>query len=324
MAITDYIGYSPSAVDTFGNCETRFWFDNHADGFGVIPTDDTAASVSRAIHDALMDYHRQLETLYEADQSLDDKTAIKRLNQLLDKHLRQQNMDRLDDQVAKRLTSASPGLSRAALLIRDGMKDWSIDPDSGQLLVWAEAPLYSKSEVAGVELKPGFMSRTRPDIVGIRPSDDGTRHRVLIRDYKARGSVVYPRFDTGIIVRAWWAMSEVISPKCDWFVKDRALVLDETSIDVETVNLQFGDDPEFNVSAAVTLKALVAERDRIVDALEEMREIDAAHTVDRAVPTPSGLCRNYCPHLHRCFAGQQHVQKRFGMAVLQERLAEVT
>ena len=66
MANTDFISYSPSAVDTFGNCETRFWFDNHADGSGVIPTDDTAASVSRAIHDALMDYHGQLETLYAA------------------------------------------------------------------------------------------------------------------------------------------------------------------------------------------------------------------------------------------------------------------
>ena len=322
MANTDYIGYSPSAVDTFATCETRFWFDSHADGSGVMPTDNTAASVSRAIHDALMDYHRQLETLYTAGQSLDDETAIRRLNQLLDKHLRQKNMDRLDDPVAGRLTSASPGLSRAALLIRDGMKDWSIDPDDGQMLVWAEAPLYSESEVAGVELKPGFMSRTRPDIVGIRPSDNGT-NRVLIRDYKARGSVVYPRFDTGVIVRAWWAMSEVMSPRCDWFVKGRNLALDETSIDVETVNLQFGDALEFTVSAVVPLKALAAERDRIVDTLEEMRAIDAADTADRAVPTPSGLCRNYCPHLHRCFAGQQHVQKRFGVAALQKRLAEV-
>ena len=186
MAKTDYISYSPSAVDTFANCETRFWFDSHADGSGVMPTDNTAASVSRAIHDALMDYHRQLETLYTAGQSLDDETATRRLDQLLDKHLRQQNMDRLDDPVARRLASTSPGLSRAALLIRDGMKDWSIDPDDGQMLVWAEAPLYSESEVAGVKLKPGFMSRTRPDIVGIRPSDDGT-NRVLIRDYKARG-----------------------------------------------------------------------------------------------------------------------------------------
>ena len=97
MANTDYISYSPSAVDTFANCETRFWFDNHSDSSGVIPTDDTAASVSRAIHDALMDYHGQLETLYAAVQSLDDETAIKRLNQLLDKHLRRQNMSRLDD-----------------------------------------------------------------------------------------------------------------------------------------------------------------------------------------------------------------------------------
>ncbi len=68
MDKTDYISYSPSAVDTFSNCETRFWFDNHDDGSEVIPTDDTAASVSRAIHDALMDYHGQLETLYTTDQ----------------------------------------------------------------------------------------------------------------------------------------------------------------------------------------------------------------------------------------------------------------
>ena len=162
MAITDYISYSPSAVDTFGNCETRFWFDNHADGSGVIPTDDTAASVSRAIHDALMDYHRQLETLFAAGQSLDDETAIKRLNQLLDRHLRQQNMDRYDDPVARRLTSTSPGLSRAALLIRDGMKDWTIDPDSGQLLVWAEAPLYNESEVAGGRIEAWFHVTNPP------------------------------------------------------------------------------------------------------------------------------------------------------------------
>ena len=322
MAKTDYISYSPSAVETFANCETRFWFDNHDDGSGVIPTDHTAASVSRAIHDALMDYHRQLENLCMAGQSLDDEAAIRRLNQLIDKHLRQQNMDRLDDPVARRLTSTCLGLSRAALLIRDGMKDWSIDPENGQMLVWAEAPLYSESEVSGVELKPGFMSRTRPDIVGIRPSNDGT-NRVLIRDYKARGSVVYPRFDTGVIVRSWWAMSEVMSPRCDWFVKDRSLALDETSIDVETVNLQFGDAPEFTVSAVIPLKAITAEIDRIVDTLEEMSAIDSADTADRAVPTPGGLCRNYCPHLHRCFAGQQYVQKRFGVAALQSRLAGV-
>ncbi len=322
MAGTDYISFSPSAVDTFGNCETRFWFDNHPDGSGLILTDDTAASVSRAIHDALMDYHRQLETLHVAGQSLDDETAIKRLSQLLDRHLREQNMSRLDDLVAKRLSSASNGLHRAACLMRDGMKEWSIDPDNGQVLVWAEAPLYHESEVAGVELKPGFRSRTRPDIVGIRSSEDGT-HRVLIRDYKARGSIVYPRFDTGIIVRSWWAMSEVMSPRCDWFVKDRSLALDETSIDMETVNLQFGVDKEFTVATAVPLKALVAERDRIVDTLQEMHDIDVADTPDRAVPTPSGLCRNHCPHLHRCFAGQQHVQKRFGVATLQQRLGEV-
>ena len=323
MANTGYISYSPSAVDTFANCETRFWFDNHADGSGVMSTDNMAAAVSRAIHGALMDYHRQLETLYTVGQSLDDETAIRRLDQLLDRHLRQQNMDRLDDPVAGRLTSMLPGLSRAALWIQDGMKNWTIDPDDGQMLVWAEAPLYSESEVAGVELKPGFLSRTRPDIVGIRPSDDGT-NRVLIRDYKARGSVVYPRFDTGVIVRAWWAMSEVMSPRCDWFVKGRNLALDETSIDVETVNLQFGDTPEFTVSAVVPLKALAAERDRIVGTLEEMRVIDSAATADSAVPTPGGLCRDYCPHLHRCFAGQQYVQKRFGAATLQGRLAEVT
>ena len=146
---------------------------------------------------------------------------------------------------------------------------------------------------------------------------------MLIRDYKARGSVVYPRFDTGVIVRSWWAMSEVMSPRCDWFVKGRDLKLDETSIDVETVNLQFGDAPEFTVSAVVPLKALAAERDRIVDTLEEMRVIDSANTADRAVPTPGGLCRNYCPHLHRCSAGQQYVQKRFGEATLRSRLAEV-
>lgn len=322
MGRTEYTSYSPSAIDTFSSCETRFWFDNHADGSGVIPTDHTAASVSRAIHDALMDYHGQMEALYSSGQSLDDDSAIRRVNQLLDKHLRRQNMDRLDGPVAKRLASTSTGLCRGALLIRDGMKDWSIDPATGQMMVWAEAPLYSESEVAGVELKPGFMSRTRPDIVGIRPSDGGT-HRVLIRDYKARGSVVYPRFDTGVIVRAWWAISEVIAPKCDWFVKGRALVLDETSIDVETVNLQFGAHPDFIVSAVVTPRTLMAERDRLIDTLEEMSDIDKAATADRATPTPSGLCRNHCSHLHRCFAGQQHVQKRFGLTALQQRLGEV-
>ena len=171
MATANYIGYSPSAIETFDNCEARFWFDSHDDGTRDTPTDDTAASVSRAIHDALMDYHRQLETLHGAHQELDDEAAFKRLNRLLDKQLRSQNLSRLDGPVAKRLTSASTGLYRAVLMIRDGMKDWSVDPDNGQLLVWAEAPLYHESEVQGVELKPGFMSRTRPDIVGIRPSD---------------------------------------------------------------------------------------------------------------------------------------------------------
>ena len=143
---------------------------------------------------------------------------------------------------------------------------------------------------------------------------------MLIRDYKARGSVVYPRFDTGMIVRSWWALSEVLSPKCDWFVKGRALALDQISIDVETVNLQFGNESEFTVSTTLTPKALMAERDRIVETIEEMNTIEAVDAADQTVPTPSGLCRNYCPHLHRCFAGQQHVQKRFGLAALQERL----
>jgi hypothetical protein len=253
----EYISFSPSAIDTFDNCEARFWFDIHDDGSGVIPTDDLAASVSRAIHDALMEFHSQIETLYVAEQLLDDEAANYRLNRLLDQKLRAQNMSRHDDSVARRLAPSSTGLRRAALLIRDGMKEWSVDPDSGQLLVWAEAPLYHEEDVQGVVLKSGYMSRTRPDIVGIRPSD-GETHRVLIRDYKARGSVVYPRFDTGMIVRSWWAMSELMSPKCDWFIKERGLALDETSIDVETVNLQFGDDPEFIVSTEVTLKALSA------------------------------------------------------------------
>jgi hypothetical protein len=317
---TATILYSPSAIDSYGDCQRQFWYGRNDDGSGRLPTDPLPAAVSSALHEALMDYHRQIEGLHLVGSLPDEAQAKAMLGGLLEKSLFRMHVDPADPAVQERLHKVQPGLERAAALTIQELPRWVVDGAVG-LLVWPEARLDHGPGIRAVQLSSSVLVPTRPDIIGIR-SDGGTL-RAVVKDYKAKSRVVHPAFDNGILVRAFWALSEIQAPRCEWFLAGRDLKVDPEAIDVETVNLMQAGTADFLIRDTLTAEILIRHRDRLVAVAEEMALIDA-EVEDTAVPaSPSGLCHDWCPFLHRCDVGQAYIRKYQGDGTLEARLAEV-
>ncbi|GIV04349.1 MAG: hypothetical protein KatS3mg015_3179 [Fimbriimonadales bacterium] len=320
MPIRRSLSYSPSAVDTFTDCHARHWFAKHDDGSGKLPCDDTAARVSVAIHDAVMRLGREALAWYRRGRVPPITDAATTLRRLVNEALFRNRVDARAPAVGQRLAQAEPGLNGLAAVIVDETMNWLRDPATDGPLVWHEQWLDSGERFTGVILEDGVTSRTRADTIGIRPNG-GSLPRVVIRDHKAKREAVDPRFDNGILVRAIWAAGEIADPRCPWFLRDRAVRVDATVIELETVNLLHGATHDFIIRTEIAVDELQVHRTRLAKLMEEMADIEAEHNVEYVPASPSALCRDYCPFLHRCRAGQEFVAGMYGNDYLQRRLS---
>lgn len=321
MAVTiSELSFTASEIGTYEGCAARFYHGTQRYTSGLLPTNQTAADVGSTVHDALMELHRQIEQQYRRGKQPETGAEWEHLRNLLSTSLRKRRLDHRNAGVQARLESAKAGLRRAVGLIIDDMPRWLLDPERRQLLVWVESPLNHGLDVKAVELEPGYLVRTRPDLIGLRLNQTGSC-RPLVRDYKTRVQAVHPAFDTGILIRAIWVLAELRHPRCVWFMKGRALEVDAASIDLETVNLLHGDGEEFILRATLSEHDLLEQRDRLVETMRGMASVLQAETAGEVLASPGDLCLDWCQYLAYCPAGMDHVSKYAGEEALAQRLA---
>jgi len=313
------LSYSPSALDSFGDCQAKHWFGKHDDGSGKLPCDDTAAKVSVGIHDAVMRLGREAVVWYKRGKVPPIPDAAATLRRMVREALFKNRVDANAPAVAQRLTQAQPGLDLVAEVIVTEAMTWLRDPDTGGPLVWHEQWLDSGERYTGVIVGEGVTSRTRADTIGIRPNGEALP-RVVIRDHKAKREAVDPRFDNGILVRAIWAAGEIADPRCPWFLRDRDVRVDPVVVELETVNLLHGGTDNFIIREQFAIGELLPHQTRLAELMAEMAAVEAEDAVEYVSASPSALCREYCPFLHRCTAGQEFVASSYGNDVLYGRL----
>lgn len=312
---------SASDLGTFGDCEARYYHGIQRYKEGLLPTDRIPADVSSAVHDALMVYHRAVEQAHLKGGLPPVDAAQDRLRAQIARQLGRKRLNAAYPEVADRLAKLASGIDRVAEVIVTDAPQWAVDPATGDLLVWEEAPLDHGPGIQAVELTPGFLVRTRPDVIGLRMVGQD-RYRAVVRDFKARTEVVDPEYDDGILIRAIWVMLELENPRCRWFLGRRVVAVDTSGVDVETVNIMHAGGEEFLLKASLSERQLLIHRDRIVGTMVAMRQVQQAGSAEEVRASPNGRCQNWCPFLNRCQEGMAHVRKYCGEEVLEARLAE--
>lgn len=319
MAITASNLYATaSEVATISGCEAQYYHSKQGYRTGLLATDRAAADTSLAIHDAAMEYHRRMENAYLQAMLPTEEAGRDLLRALLNKQLQRRGLNG-NGSVAERLKKLNGGIDRLASLVLTDMPGWAIDGTTGDLLVWAEARLDHGPDLRAVQLEPGYLISTRPDVIGLRPIGGGIV-RAVVRDFKAKGEVVDPNTDDGILVRGLWALLEIRQPRCRWFLADRDLAVDPDYVDLETVNIMHADGDEFLMNSTLAATNLFAERDRFVGIMNRMDEVLKLADARNVPASPSGLCQNYCAFLNRCEAGMRHIRKYAGPEALQARI----
>lgn len=310
--------FSPSAIDTHSDCAAKHWFAKHPDGSGELRCDDSAAKLSTALHEAVMRLGREAEVWRKRGKVPPIADAVGTLRRLVSEALFRNRVDAKAPAIAERLAQAQPGLDQLAEMIVREATSWATDMN-GVPLVWYEQWLDSGERYTGVIISGETTSRTRADTIGVRPHASG-KLRAVVRDHKAKRQAVDPRFDNGILVRAMWVAGEIQRPQCPWFLRGRAVDLD-TVIELETVNLLHGAASDFVLSAEVSVDELGDQRDRLAELMAAMAATEAAESAEYVSASPSALCTNYCPFLHRCQAGQDFVASTYGAETLRGRLS---
>lgn len=314
---------SASELATVTDCEARFFHDRQRYTTGLLPTDRIAADVSSALHRAVMDIHRRMEDRLRRGQLPNRDEVRYRLRTQLDQHLFGLRLKKTDPDVVGRLLRIDPGLDRVADLILADAPGWAVDPSNGAFLVWVEGPLNHGPGIPAVEISPGRLVSTRPDLIGFRRIDGGL-HRAVVRDYKAKGQIVSPEFDLGILVRALWVLVELKNPRCPWFLAGRGIEIDQNTIDLETINVMFADrDDEFRMRASLSEPDLQEAQARILRTLDRAEGVLTARSPDDVDASPGNFCLRWCPYLNRCDPGMEHVRRYEGQEVLLTRLSEV-
>ncbi|MGI8549845.1 MAG: hypothetical protein ACR2PL_03450, partial [Dehalococcoidia bacterium] len=173
-----------------------------------------------------------------------------------------------------------------------------------------------------VMLTDDYQLRTRPDVIGLKVAANGLG-RAVVRDYKAKNEVVNPAFDTGIISRALWVLAELRDSRCRWFLGDSGISVDNSVVDLETVNLLHGDSREFLVQVTLTEQQLFEERERLIGTMTAMQKVLATQDLGEIAASTGSFCVRWCPFLAYCWPGMDYVGKYHGDDVLHERLIEM-
>jgi hypothetical protein len=314
------LNVSASNIATFNDCAARLFHEHQRYPDGLLPTDQIPATVSTAVHDALMNYHRQIGQELRLNRLPTIELSRARLRRQIEIQFWRRRLDRSDSAIAARLGKLAEGIDRAADLVLEGADRWAID-SNGSVLAWVENKLDHGPEVQAIELAPGFLVRTRPDVLGIRVLGDG-QLRILVRDYKAKKDVIDPAFDTGILLRAIWTVLELRNPRCRWFLTNRNVQVDADHIDLETVNVMHPSDGDFLRSATLGTARILEFRDQFIETMCDMAPVLETQTADEVLASPNGLCHNWCSFMNRCAPGMDHVRMYYGEDVLRLRLAQ--
>lgn len=309
---------SASELTTISGCEAQYYHGKQRYKTGLLPTDRAAADASLALHDAVMEYHRRMEDAYLQGALLTAEAGASLLRTLLQKQLQRRGLNG-NGSIAERLKKLNGGIDRLASQVLSDMPGWAVDGMTGDLLVWAESRLDHGPDLKAVQLEPGYLVGTRPDVIGLRTIGGGLL-RVVVRDFKAKGEVVDPNADDGILVRGLWALLEIRQPRCRWFLAGRGLSVDPDYVDLETVNVMHADGDQFLMASTWEASDLLAQSGRFVDIMNRMDEVLSVSDVRDVPASPGGLCQNYCPFLNRCEAGMRHVRKYAGPEALQVRI----
>jgi hypothetical protein len=269
-----------------------------------------------------MEVHRRLETRLRHGILPSANDVRRRLDEEIGKGLFQKRLAFSDVEIIARLATVDPGLDDLADLIVSDAPNWALDPCNNQdALVWVEAPLDHGPSVPAVEIAPGRLVKTRPDVIGLRRLESGL-YRAVIRDFKVKRQVVRPESDHGILVRALWVLAEAQNPRCQWFIARRGIEIDLSQIDLEVVNLMWADTEDFLVRAAVSETDLRILREHVVAALDRAEAVISETNVDNVEASPSEFCSSWCPFLNRCQPGTDWVRRYKGDDALQVRLAQ--
>lgn len=310
---------SPWAIDTYLDCPSRLWFADHPRPNGKIETEEAAANISIALHDAVMRIGRQTSIWRQRGQMPSLPALRSALSREIANALFRKRVEEQHPLARERLAQAKTGIEDLASLIIQETDEWCINNRTGAPLVWLEQYLDSGERYTGVEILPGYIGTTRADLIGLRAGPDGVA-RVVIRDYKAKRQSVNPRFDNGILMRAIWAAGEVSNPRCPWFLLECDIEVDPGVIEIEAVNLLHGGTGEFLQFAEVSTSELQRHRERFSQLMGEIRHLRRAASVDDAQANPGTLCKDYCDYLHRCDPGQHYVRDSFGSMAVNARL----
>jgi hypothetical protein len=258
---------SASELATVTDCEARLFHDRQRYRDGLLSTDRVPADLSLVVHDAIMEVHRSLESRLRNGNLPPVDDVHKRLRAEISKGLFLRRLSLSDPAVAGRLKQIEAGLDRAAEMILDDAPGWASDPANGDALVWVEGPQDHGPEVPAVEVAPGRLVKTRPDLIGLRLLESG-KHRAVVRDFKARNQVTRPESDYGILVRGPWVLAEARAPRCQWFIANRQIEVDLGAVDLEIVNMMHAGTDEFLVRASLSESGLSALGEHVVATLD--------------------------------------------------------
>jgi hypothetical protein len=307
--------YSPSKIDTFERCQRRFWFDERLERRERMRTDETLGSVGRAVHETIMLAVRWVDSQLKRGNELTGSEVVTAMENRLVTSLRTVRADPSDERVARRLEMLRPGFRRTLSEMPAQLADFVVDPGSGDRLVWSEQFLDSGARGTGVRLGDAEYSVTRADLVGLIEGD------AYVLDFKTGRSVVDPLFDTGVLVRACWALQEAEGPAAPWFIAGRTdIAINASGVTLAVANLLHHESEDFRVERYLSAARIKQEGARLAATIREMATIVASDEPATAVASPGPLCHGYCPWLHRCGDGQDHVRKYHGRDALKERL----
>jgi hypothetical protein len=135
---TRSLSFTATDLTTFEDCEARSFHSQQHYREGLLPTDRTAADIGSAVHDALMELHRQVEATYRKGRLPSADATRDRLRTLLDRAFRAKRLDAGNPNVAERLEALNPGLDAVTTLILSDMPAWAVDASRGELLVWGK------------------------------------------------------------------------------------------------------------------------------------------------------------------------------------------
>tara|TARA_Y100001970_G_scaffold136849_1_gene168364 strand:+ start:5168 stop:6352 length:1185 start_codon:yes stop_codon:yes gene_type:complete len=314
------ISFSPSTISKFLDCNAFSWFRYHENEIGELSVNTLYADIGNAIHNCLLEVQKYAKKKRYVGDKLEKSFFINLFETNIEIELSKFDLSSANQEVAEKILSVQSGIHRCIELIINDMNRWCIDENTNELLVWEECWLDHNDNFEGVFISEQARSKTRADVIGICNSQESDPY-VLIRDYKTGKNLVDPSKDLGLLMRGVWALIELNNPSANWFVKDRPISVSTNYVVLEVVNLAAGDSKEFISRVVLNNNDLSKVQNSFLQVMKRIQVVkQSPKQLGVVQSSPGGLCRDYCPYLHRCDLGKHHVALKFGIDNLEKRI----